>query len=127
MHRKHYFFIAILCVIYTSFFSCHKEVIETEPVDYRDKWVGEYEHFDQNGIKDGSIFITKVYDYDSRIWVKGMGVNMAPLIDRMGNITYGSDLQGCIYDDTLAILYWKTYYHFSKLELDVQCVKKKEK
>ena len=116
-----------MCLANILFCSCQKEEEIKEPADYRDKWVGEYEHFDSNGEKDGSIFITKVYDYDSRIWVKGMGVNLAPSIDITGNITYGSYLQGCIYDDTLAILYWKTYGHIMRLELDVQCVKKKEK
>ena len=116
-----------MCLANILFCSCQKEEEIQEPVDYRDKWVGEYEHFDQNGIKDGSIFITKVYDYDSRIWVKGMGVNMAPYIDKMGNITYGSDLQGCIYDDTLSILHWKLYgIPDRRLVLDAQCIKKKE-
>ena len=122
MKRENVFSVITLLMIGCLLNACHKE---EEPTDYRDKWVGEYEYFDQNGGKNGSIFITKVYDYDSKIWVKGMGINLAPSIDITGNITYGSDLQGCIYDDTLAILYWKTYDHIMKLELDVQCVKKK--
>ena len=116
-----------MCLANILFCSCQKEEEIKEPTDYRDKWVGEYEHFDQNGIRNGSIFITKVYDYDSRIWVKGMGVNMAPYIDRMGNFTYSNELQGCIYDDTLSILHWKLYgIPDRRLVLDAQCIKKKE-
>ena len=134
--KQSVFFVIIVCVTINLLCSCHKE---SEPTDYRDQWVGEYEHFDQNGKKDGSILITKVYDSDTWIWLKGMEIFMAHYIDKDGNMPpYKSisppssdgtqfGLEGYIDNNILVLKYWKIVNHQQKILLDVQCVKKKEK
>ena len=139
MNKKHLLLVFVLCLIGGLFCACHKEEEIKEPTDYRDKWVGEYEHFDSNGKKDGSIFISKVYDYNMWIWLKGMAINMAHYIDKDGNMplnksvsppdSYGAQftLEGYIDNNTLVLKYWKIVSHEPPtLLLDVKCVKKEE-
>ena len=128
MNKKHLLFVFVLCFIGNLFCACHKEEEIKEPTDYRDKWVGEYEHFDQNGIRNGSIFITKVYDSDTWIWLKGMGLKNAHYIDKDGNMPDQYNLMGYIHDDTLAVRHWKFEIGVgTTILLDVKCIKKKEK
>ena len=128
MNKKHLLLVFVLCLIGGLFCACHKEEDIKEPTDYRDKWVGEYEHFDQNGIRNGSIFITKVYDSDTWIWLKGMGLKNAHYIDKDGNMPDQYNLMGYIHDDTLAVRHWKFEIGVgTTILLDVKCIKKKEK
>ena len=108
MNKKHLLLVFVLCLIGGLFCACHKEEIK-EPVDYRDKWVGEYFcPFNRHGAAfPTTIKIVKVKSLDSALYFYCYGdfnTKFISNVDIYGNFFYTANYYGKFFAEDSIVL-----------------------